>query len=126
MSWLVVLLYSYIHPLWYINIYSQILLHFNNRSIRESFIRAKYIDKAFVSKLPGPKSASKAKGWSVKRKPKRSPSKDVASSQDNSDEEADLTSGIMEGMLNDLDLEIYPWMLVLYYAVIYLLSTKLL
>lgn len=67
-----------------------------SRSIRESFIRAKYIDKAFISKLPGPKSASKAKGWSVKRKPKRSPSKDVASSQDNSDEEADLTSGIME------------------------------
>lgn len=69
-----------------------------NRSIRESFIRAKYLDKAFVSKLPGPKSSNKVKGWSVRRKPKRSPSRDVAESQDNSEEDSDLTSGIMEGM----------------------------
>ncbi|XP_048766757.1 arf-GAP with coiled-coil, ANK repeat and PH domain-containing protein 2-like isoform X3 [Ostrea edulis] len=67
-----------------------------NRSIRESFIRAKYLDKAFVSKLPGPKSSNKVKGWSVRRKPKRSPSRDVAESQDNSEEDSDLTSGIME------------------------------
>ncbi|XP_022340712.2 arf-GAP with coiled-coil, ANK repeat and PH domain-containing protein 2-like isoform X1 [Crassostrea virginica] len=68
-----------------------------NRTIRESFIRAKYIDKAFVSKLPGPKASSKVKGWSVKRRPKRSPSRDVTNSQENSEEDSDLTSGIMEG-----------------------------
>ncbi|XP_061163499.1 arf-GAP with coiled-coil, ANK repeat and PH domain-containing protein 2-like isoform X2 [Saccostrea echinata] len=71
-----------------------------NRSIRESFIRAKYLDKAFVSKLPGPKSSNKVKGWSVRRKPKRSPSRDVANSHDNSEEESDLTSGIMEAVLS--------------------------
>ncbi|XP_062590479.1 arf-GAP with coiled-coil, ANK repeat and PH domain-containing protein 2-like isoform X2 [Saccostrea cucullata] len=71
-----------------------------NRSIRESFIRAKYLDKAFVSKLPGPKSSNKVKGWSVRRKPKRSPSRDVANSHDNSEEDSDLTSGIMEAVLS--------------------------
>lgn len=74
------------------------ILSSNNRTIRESFIRAKYIDKAFVSKLPGPKASSKVKGWSVKRRPKRSPSRDVTNSQENSEEDSDLTSGIMEGI----------------------------
>ncbi|XP_033763338.1 arf-GAP with coiled-coil, ANK repeat and PH domain-containing protein 2-like isoform X2 [Pecten maximus] len=68
------------------------------RSVRENWIRAKYVDKAFVMKLPGPKVVSRARGWSVKRKTKRpSPSRSLNKDESHSDLESDVTSGLMEG-----------------------------
>ncbi|XP_052081434.1 arf-GAP with coiled-coil, ANK repeat and PH domain-containing protein 2-like isoform X2 [Mytilus californianus] len=69
------------------------------RSIRESWIKAKYVQKAFVMKLPGPKTTAgkKIRGWSVKKKLRRSPDKVTG---DQSDNELDVTSGLMEGKNN--------------------------
>lgn len=68
------------------------------RSIRENWIRAKYVDKAFVVRLPGPKAASRVRGWSVKRKTKRSsPIRSPNKEEPQSDLESDVTSGLMEG-----------------------------
>lgn len=69
------------------------------RSIRESWIKAKYVQKAFVMKLPGPKTTAgkKIRGWSVKKKLRRSPEKVTG---DQSDNDLDVTSGLMEGRLN--------------------------
>ncbi|OWF46700.1 arf-GAP with coiled-coil, ANK repeat and PH domain-containing protein 2-like isoform X2 [Mizuhopecten yessoensis] len=67
------------------------------RSVRENWVRSKYVDKAFVMKLPGPKVASRARGWSVKRKTKRpSPSRSLNKDESHSDLESDVTSGLME------------------------------
>ena len=69
------------------------------RTLREAFIRAKYVDKAFVVKLPGPKTSgnTKMKGWSVRKKTKRIPSRSGSHDESQNDVESDLTSGIMEG-----------------------------
>ncbi|ESO91406.1 hypothetical protein LOTGIDRAFT_153844 [Lottia gigantea] len=75
----------------------------SKRNVREAWIKAKYITKSFVNKLPGPKSPSgeRIKSWSVKKKVRKSmlPSS-KPSSQDDSESE-DVVSGLME----DLDLE---------------------
>ncbi|GFR62463.1 ARF-GAP with coiled-coil, ANK repeat and PH domain-containing protein 2 [Elysia marginata] len=47
----------------------------SNRSVRESWIRAKYVDKAFVKKLPGVTRANKLSKWSVRKKSRRSPAR---------------------------------------------------
>jgi hypothetical protein len=66
------------------------------RTIRETWIKAKYVQKLFVAKLPGPKTTTgkKLRGWSVKKKSRRSPSK---STGDQSDNDLYVTSGLMEG-----------------------------
>ncbi|KAK3104353.1 hypothetical protein FSP39_000124 [Pinctada imbricata] len=74
----------------------------SKRSVREAFIRAKYVDKAFVIRLPGPKapSGSKIKGWSVRKKTKRVISRSGSRDESHNDSETDLTSGIMEAVLS--------------------------
>ena len=73
------------------------------RSIREAWIRSKYIQKAFVSKLPGIKGSgtSKIQSWSVRKRTKRSPGR-LYIKDDNSPSEADEklenTSDLMKGM----------------------------
>ena len=73
------------------------------RCVREAWIRAKYVDKAFVSRLPGPKNqtGNKIRSWSVRKKTKKlqhmivkEDSKEDVVSQSDSD---DVTSGLMEG-----------------------------
>ncbi|RUS76306.1 hypothetical protein EGW08_015930 [Elysia chlorotica] len=44
----------------------------SNRSVRENWIRSKYVDKAFVKKLPGVTRANKLSKWSVRKKSRRS------------------------------------------------------
>ena len=48
---------------------------FLSRSIREGWIRAKYVDKAFVKKLPGVTRSNKLSKWSVRKKTRRSPAR---------------------------------------------------
>ena len=70
-----------------------------SRTIRETWIKAKYVQKLFVAKLPGPKTTTgkKLRGWSVKKKSRRSPSK---STGDQSDNDLYVTSGLMEAVLS--------------------------
>ncbi|XP_041377230.1 arf-GAP with coiled-coil, ANK repeat and PH domain-containing protein 2-like isoform X2 [Gigantopelta aegis] len=77
-----------------------------NRCVREAWIRAKYVDKSFVSRLPGPKNqtGNKIRSWSVRKKTKKSlqsivkeDSKEDVISQSDSD---DVTSGLMEAVLS--------------------------
>ncbi|KAK3738015.1 hypothetical protein RRG08_066816 [Elysia crispata] len=50
----------------------------SNRAVREGWIRAKYVDKAFVKKLPGVTRANKLNKWSVRKKSRRSPARSTA------------------------------------------------
>lgn len=71
-----------------------------NRTVRESWIRSKYITKAFVSKLPGPKlSESKVKGWRVKKKTRRSPAR-TNMTEEGLSPDSDVTSGLLEAVLS--------------------------
>ncbi|KAK3583409.1 hypothetical protein CHS0354_040376 [Potamilus streckersoni] len=68
-----------------------------NRTVREAWIRAKYVQKAFVNKLPSPKSSSsgtKAKGWIVKKKCRKSPSRS-ASKDEFAPSDTDVTSAVL-------------------------------
>ena len=70
------------------------------RTVRENWIKAKYIQKSFVSQLPGPKSSdSKIKGWRVKKKTRRSPGRtlDPGEEGEKSSPDSDVTSGLLEG-----------------------------
>ncbi|KAJ8320218.1 hypothetical protein KUTeg_001805 [Tegillarca granosa] len=60
--------------------------------------RAKYVQKAFVSKLPSPRlsTGNKLKGWTVKKKSRRSPGRTASKDDSQSDNESDVTSGLME------------------------------
>ena len=75
---------------------------------REAWITAKYLKRAFVSKLPEVKTSSgsgsnRIKSWSVRKKTRRSPAR--ALDKGNSKEELspsdsdDVTSGLMEGRI---------------------------
>ncbi|CAG5128146.1 unnamed protein product, partial [Candidula unifasciata] len=90
-----------------------------SRVAREAWIRAKYVQKAFIKKLPGINKANCQRKWSVRKKFKHSPArklkkdqtedisiksvdsssvkKDDASSVSDSE---DLTSGLMEAVLS--------------------------
>ena len=76
---------------------------------REAWITAKYLKRAFVSKLPEVKTKSSSGGnrirsWSVRKKTRRSPAR--ALDKGNSKEELspsdsdDVTSGLMEGRIS--------------------------
>jgi Arf-GAP/coiled-coil/ANK repeat/PH domain-containing protein len=87
-----------------------------NRVVREAWIRAKYVQKAFIKKLPGINKTNSLKKWSVRKKIKRSTGRKMKRDQSQesdskstdstsikkgdsaslSDSE-DLTSGLMEG-----------------------------
>lgn len=85
----------------------------SNRTVRENWIRAKYVQKAFIKKLPGVNKSNMFRKWSVRKKTRRSPArslikssytepsfKDSLSSQGGdslSHSDPDLTSGLMEG-----------------------------
>ena len=73
------------------------------RPVREAWIKAKYVEKKFVSKLPGTKSEGRVKGWRVKKKTRRSPGRTTASEDSQtgsskSSPDSDLTSGLLEGI----------------------------
>ncbi|KAL4221052.1 ArfGAP with coiled-coil [Mactra antiquata] len=71
--------------------------------VREAWIRAKYVEKRFVSKLPGPKSEGKMKGWRVKKKTRRSPGRTTESEENQSSKsspDSDVTSGLLEAVLS--------------------------
>lgn len=87
----------------------QISVHFKKdvtlffRSVKEAWIKAKYVEKRFVSKLLSVKSSSdtEVKGWRVKKKTRRSPG--PASSKQGEQlspdsPESDVTSGLLEGI----------------------------
>ncbi|XP_052821370.1 arf-GAP with coiled-coil, ANK repeat and PH domain-containing protein 2-like isoform X2 [Mya arenaria] len=61
----------------------------SDRNIKEAWIKAKYVQKQFVSKLQPPKSSSnpdsKVKGWRVKKKTRKSPAREIKG--DNSKQE---------------------------------------
>ncbi|XP_060603418.1 arf-GAP with coiled-coil, ANK repeat and PH domain-containing protein 2-like isoform X2 [Ruditapes philippinarum] len=69
--------------------------------VREAWIKAKYVQKKFVSKLPGTKSSEgRVKGWRVKKKTRRSPGRTLASEDSQagsakSSPDSDLTSAVM-------------------------------
>ena len=73
----------------------------NYRAVREAWIKAKYINKEFVSKLPGPKSSDgRVRGWRVKKKTRRSPGRTFDKDDDDeskSSPDSDVTSGLLEG-----------------------------
>lgn len=77
--------------------------HECNRSVREAWIRSKYIQKAFVSKLPGMKGSSKIQSWSVRKRTKRSPGR-FFMKDDNSpsdvEEKLENTSDLMKAVLS--------------------------
>ncbi|GFN91782.1 ARF-GAP with coiled-coil, ank repeat and ph domain-containing protein 2 [Plakobranchus ocellatus] len=50
----------------------------SNRAVREGWIRAKYVDRAFVKKLPSITRANKLSKWSVRKKVRRSPARAAA------------------------------------------------
>ncbi|XP_012942189.1 arf-GAP with coiled-coil, ANK repeat and PH domain-containing protein 2 [Aplysia californica] len=86
-----------------------------NRVVRESWIRAKYVQKAFIKQLPGVNKGNKLRQWSVRKKTRGSParllkkhsleetsaSKDSLSSRGGDSlspsDSDDLTSGLLEG-----------------------------
>ncbi|CAL1530470.1 unnamed protein product [Lymnaea stagnalis] len=85
----------------------------SNRSVRENWIRAKYVQKAFIKPLPGVNKSNMARKWSVRKKTRRSPARSLIKSsytesslKDSlgskggdslSHSDPDLTSGLMEG-----------------------------
>ncbi|XP_036369185.1 arf-GAP with coiled-coil, ANK repeat and PH domain-containing protein 2-like isoform X5 [Octopus sinensis] len=76
------------------------------RGIREAWIRSKYIQKAFVSKLPGFKdnSSEKIQSWSVRKRTKRSPGrsliKDDNLSTTQPSEKLENSSDLMKAVLS--------------------------
>ncbi|XP_052832589.1 arf-GAP with coiled-coil, ANK repeat and PH domain-containing protein 2 [Octopus bimaculoides] len=76
------------------------------RGIREAWIRSKYIQKAFVSKLPGFKdnSSEKIQSWSVRKRTKRSPGrsliKDDNLSTSQPSEKLENSSDLMKAVLS--------------------------
>ncbi|XP_055958090.1 arf-GAP with coiled-coil, ANK repeat and PH domain-containing protein 2 isoform X2 [Patella vulgata] len=73
----------------------------SNRNIREAWIRAKYVKKAFVNKLPGAKSPSgeRIRSWSVKKKIRKSVTTTKQNSREDSESE-DVASGLMEAVMS--------------------------
>ncbi|KAL5013373.1 hypothetical protein ScPMuIL_007643 [Solemya velum] len=71
-------------------------------SIREAWIKAKYVQKAFVTNLPELKTTAgrRLRGWSVKRKSRRSPGRTLSKDDSPSDPDSDVTSGLMEAVLS--------------------------
>ncbi|XP_052284060.1 arf-GAP with coiled-coil, ANK repeat and PH domain-containing protein 2-like isoform X3 [Dreissena polymorpha] len=88
----------------------------SNRNIKETWIKAKYVQRLFVSKLQSLKSPNQdtqIKGWRVKRKTRRSTSKepDRGNSGENSSPDSDVTSGLLEAVLSagrDTDSGVVP------------------
>ncbi|XP_064611026.1 arf-GAP with coiled-coil, ANK repeat and PH domain-containing protein 2-like isoform X2 [Liolophura sinensis] len=76
------------------------------RSVREAWIKAKYVQKAFVSKLPGPSDnrspeGRRIRGWSVCRKTRRSPARSLSKeTSESEDDKLDVTSGLLEAVLS--------------------------
>ncbi|BFZ23577.1 hypothetical protein BsWGS_26617 [Bradybaena similaris] len=90
-----------------------------NRVAREAWIRAKYVQKAFIKKLPGVNKTNSLRKWSVRKKFRHSPARKLKKDQPEdtntlstdsssarkedtssvSDSE-DLTSGLMEAVLS--------------------------
>ncbi|WAR15204.1 ACAP2-like protein [Mya arenaria] len=104
----------------------------SDRNIKEAWIKAKYVQKQFVSKLQPPKSSSnpdsKVKGWRVKKKTRKSPAREIKGDnskqegKDNSDSspldeksspDSDESSGWLEAVLaagRDTDSGVVPSM----------------
>ncbi|XP_071109531.1 arf-GAP with coiled-coil, ANK repeat and PH domain-containing protein 2-like isoform X2 [Haliotis cracherodii] len=77
----------------------------SNRTIREAWIRAKYVQKAFVNHLPDTKTTAgnKIRSWSVRKKTRKSPARSAAkedSKEDSVSDSEDVTSGLMEAVLS--------------------------
>ncbi|XP_046563022.1 arf-GAP with coiled-coil, ANK repeat and PH domain-containing protein 2-like isoform X5 [Haliotis rubra] len=73
----------------------------SNRTIREAWIRAKYVQKAFVNHLPDTKTTAgnKIRSWSVRKKTRKSPARSATkedSKEDSVSDSEDVTSGLME------------------------------
>jgi len=90
----------------YMAIRDIILIVYLYRAIKEAWIKAKYVEKKFVSKLRS-STDSEIKGWRVKKKTRRSPgpSSSPQKSGEKSGEkslpdspDSDVTSGLLEGI----------------------------
>lgn len=81
--------------------------------MRESWIRAKYVQKAFIKKLPGINKSNNLRKWSVRKKIRHRPAQKLKKNQEDESEKSldsdaskkgdslsdseDLTSGFLEG-----------------------------